>query len=51
MNVLFKEFLYFHSFYSYLFVFQLSVCTDKGRGLLSKKRTGVDCGYDDGVLH
>ena len=32
MHVLFKEFLFFHSFCSSLFVFQLSVHTDSGCG-------------------
>jgi len=44
MHVFFKEFLFFYSFCSTLFVFQFSVRTDRGRGLLSKKRTGVDRG-------
>ena len=39
MQALFKEFSSFHSFCSSIFVFQLSVCTDRGRGLLSTKWT------------
>jgi len=42
MRVFFRESLSLHSICSSLIVFQLSVRTGRGRGLLSKKQTGVD---------
>ena len=44
MHVFFKEFLLSIVFSALYFVLQHSVRTDRGRGLLSKKRTGVDRG-------
>jgi len=46
MYVFFKEFLFFHSFCSSLLIFQLSVRTDNGRGLLSKKQTDAGRGRE-----
>ena len=37
MHVVFKEFSLLHSFCSALFVFQLSVRTDRGRGVVTQK--------------
>ena len=39
---LFNEFLFFYSFCSPIFVFQLSVHADRGGGAAKQKRTGVD---------
>ena len=49
MHVLFKGFLFFNSFCSSLFVFQFNVRTERGRGLLSKKRTSVNREREDGL--
>ena len=45
MHLSVNECLFFRS----LFVFQLSVRTDRGRGLLSKKHAGVDKGRVGGL--
>ena len=41
MHSFFKDFSFLHSFYSALFVFQISVRTDREKGLQSKEWTGV----------
>ena len=43
-----KSFYFFHSSCSPLFVFQLRVRTDWGRGTVKQKRTGVDKGREGG---
>ena len=45
-HVFFKQLLFFNSFCSCLFLVQLSVRTDRGRGLLSQKWTGVSRGRE-----
>ena len=42
MHEILKKILFFHSSCSSLSIIQLSVRTDKGKGLLSKDRTGMD---------
>ena len=44
MSIVCKDFLLLHNFCSSLFAFQLSVRTDRMRGLLSKMRTDMDRG-------
>ena len=49
MHVFLKEFLLFHSFWSSLLVFKLSVHTDRGKGVVKQKAYRYEQGEGRGL--